>query len=78
MEAGDGMRHPRGTPVVDGEVYARDLRHSHGARLPARRVVGLRAVVAIADIVQRDLVAFHLRPRSLCYVGLPSTGVAGF
>ena len=76
LEADDGMRDPRRAPVVDGNVNAGDLRNAHGARLPARRVIRLGAVVAVADVVQRDLVAVNLRPRELGHVGLPVAVVA--
>src|SRR5205823_97010 len=36
LEAGDGMRDPGRTPVIDREVDAGDLRDAHSARLPMR------------------------------------------
>src|SRR4030095_7518675 len=71
LEAGYGMRDPRRTPVVDGNVDARDLRNAHGARLPMRSVVGLGPVVTVAYVVQRYFVALNVGPRFLSYVRLP-------
>src|SRR4029077_1667583 len=56
LEADNGMCDPRRAPVVDSKVNAGDVRDVHGARLPARRVVSLGAVVAVADVMQRNLV----------------------
>src|SRR5438067_12345893 len=51
LEADDGGRDPRRTPVIDREVDAGNLRDTHGARFPSRCVVGLGPVVAVAYIV---------------------------
>src|SRR5437899_12934706 len=50
LKADDGMCDPRRAPVVDGNVNAGDLRDAHGPRLPARCVIRLGAVVAVADV----------------------------
>ena len=52
------------------------MRNARGTRLPPRGVIGLGAVVAVADVVQRDLVPVNLRPRELGHVGLPVAVVA--
>src|SRR5213080_591355 len=52
LEADDGVRDPRRTPVIDREVDASDLRDAHRARLPMRGVVGLCTVVAVPHVVQ--------------------------
>ena len=58
------------------EIDAGNLREAHGARLPVRRVIGLRAVVTVANIVQGYFVAVDLRPRELRDVELPNGFVA--
>src|SRR6266446_10337812 len=65
LEAGDGMRDPGRTPVIDREVDAGDLRDAHDARLPMRGVVGLGPVVAVAYVVKRYFVALNIGPRFL-------------
>ena len=62
------------TPVARSD--AGNLREAHGARLPVRRVIGLRAVVTVANIVQGYFVAVDLRPRELRDVELPNGFVA--
>jgi hypothetical protein len=42
-----------------------------------RRVVGLGAIVEVADVAQRDFVAVDLRRGELRHVGLPVGFVAG-
>src|SRR3989440_3837220 len=76
LEADDGMRDPGRAPVIDREVDAGDLGDAHGARLPVRGVVGLGAVVTVANIVQGYFVALDLRPRELRDVELPIGFVA--
>src|SRR5439155_5062569 len=76
LKADDGMSYQRRAPVVDGKVNAGDTRDARGARLPARGVIGLGVVVAVADVVQRDLVAVDFRPGELRDVGLPVAFVA--
>ena len=76
LEANNGMRDPRRAPVVDGKVNAGDMRNARGTRLPARRVIRLGAVVAVADVVQRNLIAVNLCPRELGHIGLPVAVVA--
>src|SRR5947199_7287791 len=62
LEADDGMRDPGRAPVIDREVDAGNLRDAHGPRFPVRGVIGLGAVVTVANIVQGYLVALDLRP----------------
>src|SRR5207253_645067 len=71
LETGDGMRDPGRAPVIDREVDTRDLRETHGARLPMRGVVGLGPVVAVAYVVQRYFVPLNVGPRFLGHVRLP-------
>src|SRR5262245_52521762 len=70
------MCDPGRTPVIDSHVHSRDLREPHCARFPARREIGRRAVVTIPHVVDGDLIAVDLRPRSLGYVRLPWTVIA--
>ena len=58
------------------EIDAGNLREAHGARLPVRRVIGLSAVVTVANIVQGYFVALDLRPRELREVELSNGFVA--
>src|SRR5947208_10613910 len=76
LEADDGMRDPGRAPVIDREVDAGDLRDAHSARFPVRGVIGLGAVVTVANIVQGYFVALDLRPRELRDVELPIGFVA--
>src|SRR5205814_440941 len=76
LETYNGMGHPRRPPIIDREVDAGDMRNARGTRLPARRVIRLGAVVAVAAVVQRNLVAVNLRPRELGHIGLPVAVVA--
>src|SRR5437016_6327742 len=78
LETDDGMRDPRRTPVVDGEVDTGDLREPHGARLPMRGVVGRGTIVAVAHVMKSELVAVNVRPRQLRHIGLPIAIVARF
>src|SRR4051812_25871516 len=71
LEAHDGMGHPSRAPIIDCEVDARDLREPHRAHLPVRRVIGLSAVFAVANIVQNYVIVVNLRPGELPDVGLP-------
>src|SRR5438093_5352487 len=71
LKAGNGMRDPGRTPVIDREVNPSDLGDAHGARLPMRGVVGLGPVVAVAYVVQRYFVAVNVGPRFLGHVRLP-------
>src|SRR5437016_796116 len=71
LEAGDGMRDPGRSPVIDREVDAGDLRDAHSARLPMRGEVGLGPVVAVAYVVECDFVALNVGPRFLAHVRLP-------
>src|SRR4051812_20589200 len=57
LEANDRVSDPRRSPVVDREIDPGDLGEAHGAGVPARRVIRLRAVFAIADVVQRYIIA---------------------
>src|SRR6266704_4974568 len=71
LKAGDGMRDPGRTPVIDREVDAGDLRNAHSARLPMGGVVGLGPVVAVAYVVQRYFVALNVGPSFLRHIRLP-------
>src|SRR5437762_3030311 len=62
LETDDGMRNPWRTPVIDGEIDTSDLRETHGARVPVRRVVGRGAIVAVAHIVEGEFIAVDVRP----------------
>src|ERR1700730_3214271 len=68
LEADDGMRHPRRSPVNDGKVDAGDLRAAHGTRFPMWYIVGLSPVVADANVVERDLVALNSGCRILRHI----------
>src|SRR5436190_1495260 len=76
LETDDGMRDPWRTPVVDGEIDARNLREPYGARLPARRVVRVGAIVAVADVVEGEFITVDIRPCHLRHVGLPVAVIA--
>ena len=67
----------RGAPVDHEEVEPAELREIIGAILVAHGVVGLRAIVRVAEIVDDQLVALHLRRRQADHVGLPVAIVAG-
>jgi hypothetical protein len=70
LEASNRVGHPWRAPVIDRQVDARELREAHRARLPVRCVVSVGTVVAVSDIVQRHLVAFHFSPCCLRHIGL--------
>src|SRR4029453_6812663 len=78
LEADEGMCDPWGTPVINGQVDTSDLREPDGARLPARRVIGVSSVVAVADVVKSNFIAVDVRPCQLRHVGLPVTIVTWF
>src|SRR6266496_4152605 len=72
------MGDPWRPPVIDCEIDTSDLRETHGARVPVRRVVGRGAIVAVANIVKREFVAVDVRPCQLRHIGLPVAIIAGF
>lgn len=76
LETHDRMRHVGRAPEVDRQVEAGDLRKSYGARFPTWYVVGLGAVITIADVVQCDFVAVAFRSGSPSDIGLPVAVVA--
>ena len=78
LETDDGMRNPWRTPVIDGQIDAGYLREPHGARFPVRRVIGVGAIIAVADVVKSEFVTVDVRPRQLRHVGLPVAIVARF
>src|SRR4029077_3823808 len=65
------MRDPARTPKVDREIDTSQRRQVEDARFPARRVIGLGAIIAVADVMQGDFVVMNVCPGAACYIGLP-------
>ena len=76
MKADDRMRHPRRAPVCDRQVYARNLGEPHRACVPARPESSSGAVLAIANVMNGDLVAIDFRPGSVGDIRLPGSMVS--
>jgi hypothetical protein len=70
---GDGVAHP-----VDGDqIDLVELAQVVGPILVVRRIVGFAAVLEIADVVDRDVIAVDRGPGDLGDVALPTTVVRG-
>src|SRR3954471_8208780 len=65
------MPNPRRAPVGDRVIDAGELRQMVSARFPLRRVIGLRPVIKIAQIMQGDFIAVNVRQGAARYIGLP-------
>src|SRR5882724_8518442 len=78
LKTNDGVRNPRRSPVIDCQVDAGDLREPHGARFPVRRVIGVGAIIAIANIVKSKFIAVDVRPCQLRDIRLPVSVIARF
>ena len=74
LPAHDRVRDQGRPPEREEQVDPVDLRQVEGALLPARREVGLGAVVEVAHVADRDEIAVKLRLRWTCDVGAASRG----
>ena len=71
LEAHDGMRDPGRTPVGHEHIDAAKLAQKNSFGKPLAGVVELGTIIAVAKIMNGNLVAINFGPRSLGIVGLP-------
>lgn len=77
LETQNWMRNPGRTPMSEEEVAAMKLREVNSFCFPLARVIKLCVVVAVAKIVDSNIVALNLDPCGPVNVGLPGPIIRG-